>query len=416
VRPNPPIEIKENEMSDTNNDEIVEGTAVEAAPEPNDNCADRANEEAPAAPVQLVRSTRAEGVLMPLPAEQVVAGMRAYQQLLRELLDPSDWQTHDKFGNPLDRPFLKKSGWRKIARAFNLSFERVSAQVEREPDGTPARAEVWIRAVAPNGQYGDGDGYCDVSEGRFKGARGRAKLENDLRATATTRAKNRAVSDLVGMGEVSAEEIDPAGDHDARERALAAGAKASDELAKVTFGALGRLLGDRDCATRAAQRIVDDYGYLPAAAGQALCYAATEVQHAAVQAEEPSTDSQSEETGQVAEGEQSGDDSSPASDQSAQLARLLEVAQAGGYKAATLSGLCGLLFHKPALEGLEALEARQLCELLTTARVGGVADERLLRATTAAAAEPDREEARQRLRRWVVECSQAAAEQTDKAA
>jgi hypothetical protein len=29
-----------------------------------------------------------------------------------------------------------------------------------------------------------------------------AEVENDLRATATTRAKNRAISDLVGMGSV----------------------------------------------------------------------------------------------------------------------------------------------------------------------------------------------------------------------
>jgi hypothetical protein len=73
------------------------------------------------------------------------------------------------------------------------------------------RAEVWIRAIAPNGQYGDGYGYCSLDEGRFKSWRGRQKLENDLRTTATTRAKNRAISDLVGMGELSAEEIQGAG-------------------------------------------------------------------------------------------------------------------------------------------------------------------------------------------------------------
>jgi hypothetical protein len=73
------------------------------------------------------------------------------------------------------------------------------------------RAEVWIRAVA-NGQFGDGDGYCSADEARFKSRCGRQKLENDLRSTATTRAKNRATADLVGMGEVSAEEIAPAGD------------------------------------------------------------------------------------------------------------------------------------------------------------------------------------------------------------
>src|SRR5215218_10317601 len=110
--------------------------------------------------------------------------MRAYQKLLKELLEHSDWQTHDKDGNRLPKPFLKKSGWRKISRAFNLSFARVHSRVERDEEGTPVRAEVWIRAVAPNGQYGDGDGYCSADEGRFRSWKGRQKLENDLRATA----------------------------------------------------------------------------------------------------------------------------------------------------------------------------------------------------------------------------------------
>jgi hypothetical protein len=37
-------------------------------------------------------------VLMPLDPERVVEGMRQYQQLLRDLLEPSDWQTEDKKG------------------------------------------------------------------------------------------------------------------------------------------------------------------------------------------------------------------------------------------------------------------------------------------------------------------------------
>jgi hypothetical protein len=221
-------------------------------------------------------------VLMPLDPEQVVEGMRQYQRLLRDLLEPSDWQTEDKEGRPLERPFLKKSGWRKIARAFNLSFERVSSAVERDEEGNPLRAEVWIRAVAPNGQYGDGDGYCSADEIRFKSRKGRQKIENDLRSTATTRAKNRATADLVGMGEVSAEEIVQPGDEDAQHAAaLAAGAPASEDLARVAFAALAHLLGggdpDREAARRVGERIAADHGYLPVALGRALCYAAAEL-------------------------------------------------------------------------------------------------------------------------------------------
>jgi hypothetical protein len=259
-----------------------DGTPRDAA---TDGDAEETPSEAQPAPLALhgaalaPRPPAEREVLMPLDPERVVEGMRQYQRLLRDLLEPSDWQTEDKNGNPLERPFLKKSGWRKIARAFNLSFERVDSRVEREEDGTPVRAEVWIRAVAPNGQFGDGDGYCSADEVRFKSRKGRQKLENDLRSTATTRAKNRATADLVGMGEVSAEEIAPGGEEDGHVQALAAGAPASDELARVAFAALSQLLGrgepDAQAARRVGERIAADYGYLPVAVGRALCYAAT---------------------------------------------------------------------------------------------------------------------------------------------
>jgi hypothetical protein len=153
-----------------------------------------------------VRPPSGNEVLMPLDTEQVVAGMKAYQELLPKLLEPSDWQDAGSDGK-----FVKKSGWRKIARAFNLSVMVVSVRIERDAEGNPTRAETIARAMGPNGQVSDADGYCSADEKRFKNERGRQKLENDLRATATTRAKNRAISDLVGMGEVSAEEVEPGG-------------------------------------------------------------------------------------------------------------------------------------------------------------------------------------------------------------
>lgn len=138
--------------------------------------------------------------LMPLDTAKVVEGMKQYQALLHDLLDDSDWQ-----GTGTDR-FPKKSAWRKIGRAFNLSVTVVNISVLRDEEGKPTRAECIARATAPNGQVHDGDGYCTIDE--FTGKRADdVKLENTLRATATTRAKNRAISDLVGMGEVSSEEV-----------------------------------------------------------------------------------------------------------------------------------------------------------------------------------------------------------------
>jgi hypothetical protein len=200
-------------------------------------------------------------VLMPLDATQIVDGMRAYQQLLPQLLDPSDWQIDD------NSRFVKKSGWRKIARAFNLSTELVACEVERDADGNPQRASAIVRVVAPNGQWGDGDGYCSVDERRFERAAGRQKIENDLRATATTRAKNRAISDLVGMGEVSAEEIQPGGAPAGPQH----GAPASANQARQARVSLGALIGNPALAKTCYEAIVENCdGELPAAVALAL--------------------------------------------------------------------------------------------------------------------------------------------------
>jgi hypothetical protein len=158
------------------------------------------------ASTQLVRRERRSEVLRPLDPDTLLQSFEEYQDLLQRLLTDDDWQ-----GKP-NRPgsFVKKKGWRKIATAFDLDVTVIPgmSKIERDGDGSPIRAEVWMRAIAPSGRTMDGDGYCSVTEPRFAEAKGRQKLENDLRATATTRAKNRAISDLIGMGDVSAEEID----------------------------------------------------------------------------------------------------------------------------------------------------------------------------------------------------------------
>lgn len=161
------------------------------------------DENAGGAAMSAELSPIATAVMMPFDAAEVSEAMSAYQEVMHATLDASDWQ-----GSPGSRgAFVKKSGWRKIAKAFGLSVTRVDDGVERDAEGNPLRAWAIYRAAHSNGQTQDGDGYCSIDESRFSRSGGRQKLENDLRATATTRAKNRAISDLVGMGEVSAEEV-----------------------------------------------------------------------------------------------------------------------------------------------------------------------------------------------------------------
>lgn len=215
------------------------------------------------------------GVLMPVTAAEASAAMRAYQEATAAILEHTDWQ-----GRP-GRPgsFIKKSGWRKIAKAYRLSCELVSIRVERDQEGVPLRAEAIARAIGPNGQSQDGDGYCSADEKRFRDAGGRQKLENDLRATATTRAKNRAISDLVGFGEVSAEEVHQPADLPPHGPAAPDPEKVKRALAYVLDRA-----GAADTAPpeALAEKVLGEItaalgGYLPEAAAVALLLAAVEV-------------------------------------------------------------------------------------------------------------------------------------------
>lgn len=102
-----------------------------------------------------------------------------------------------------NRSFRKKEYWRAVATAFNLNVVCLTEDehVERSDDWG---FEVTHRATAPNGRHADGDGSCYASE-----KRGQQATVHNVRAHAHTRAFNRAVSNLVGFGEVSADEINP---------------------------------------------------------------------------------------------------------------------------------------------------------------------------------------------------------------
>lgn len=100
--------------------------------------------------------------------------------------------------------FRKKSYWRAIATAFNLNVYLIQEnQVKNPTDENDWGWVVTYAAQAGNGRYAVGDGACFASE---KTGPGQATVHN-VRGHAHTRGYNRAVSNLVGFGEVSAEEM-----------------------------------------------------------------------------------------------------------------------------------------------------------------------------------------------------------------
>jgi hypothetical protein len=141
------------------------------------------------------------------------------QELKKSILDKSDIQ--DIQG----RTFVKRSGWRKLQSAFAISDRIVSKDREEQPDGN----FLWRIEVEAfhqkTGRSAVGIGACSSKERKF------AHVDHDVFATAHTRAKNRAISDLIGLGEVSAEELEaetrPMSEAErlAREKAKAMGGK-----------------------------------------------------------------------------------------------------------------------------------------------------------------------------------------------
>lgn len=120
----------------------------------------------------------------------------AYDAACASLIGPNDVQKDGA------RTFKKKSAWRKLARHFGISTSVVS--VDHRQAGEHYVATVTVKASAPWGQSAEAAGACGGDE-----ATGRRTITiSDAIATAETRATNRAVSNLIAMGEVSAEEMD----------------------------------------------------------------------------------------------------------------------------------------------------------------------------------------------------------------
>ena len=147
----------------------------------------------------------------PMPAvsgARMVEAFNAYRTLQADL----DKAMPDCLMELGERSFRKKQYWRAIAMAFNVSVEPVTPeQAERSVVGfLEGGAEnycytVTYRATLPSGRSVTGDGTCAAAEKQ----KGRMEAtEHNVRSHAHTRAYNRAVSNLVGFGEVSAEEVE----------------------------------------------------------------------------------------------------------------------------------------------------------------------------------------------------------------
>lgn len=134
-------------------------------------------------------------VLPLVTPEEAAQQWQRFESLKAKLLVDDDYQTI------AGKRFIKRSGFRKIAVYFGLSDRVVKEERHDREDGSFSWRIV-VEAFAPNGRTCIGVGACDSRERKF------AHTEHDVYATAHTRAKSRAISDMVAGGVVSAEEAE----------------------------------------------------------------------------------------------------------------------------------------------------------------------------------------------------------------
>ena len=191
--------VKEEVTSETPTEETP---ATDAPAVVDDDWFEPAEEQAPAGR----QSEESAGEIVPMSvevspivvpavtAEVMRASMQQFQKLKASLLDKNK-----DIATIQNKPYVKRSGWRKLALAFNISDDIIKEKRDEIEDGFLWR--IWVKVWAPNGRSVVGIGACSSDERNF------AHVQHDLYATAHTRAKNRALSDMIGSGEVSWEEL-----------------------------------------------------------------------------------------------------------------------------------------------------------------------------------------------------------------
>lgn len=201
--------------------------------------------------------------LLPMEPQQAAMMMERYQALCESILTPDD-----SIGIP-GQPggFIKRSGYSKLATFYGSSSEILSLHIRRGDDGEIISASAMVRARHPNGRQEDGDGACSITEPRFKNPSGRQKAEHDIPATAVTRARNRAISNLIGFGSVSAEEV---------EEETPAGPRWGEVATDQQQDGMIRALQDLGATGETARKVITRAGYVPKIVALALMWTALE--------------------------------------------------------------------------------------------------------------------------------------------
>jgi hypothetical protein len=129
-----------------------------------------------------------------ISATDAAIAWQEYQDMRNTILAQSD------FHRIQNKDFIKKSGWRKFATFYNLT-DVIAEENRITVDDKEFIWKIKVVCTAPNGRQTEGVAMCSSKE------KSGARIDHDVYSTAHTRAKNRAISDMIAAGEVSAEEV-----------------------------------------------------------------------------------------------------------------------------------------------------------------------------------------------------------------
>ena len=138
--------------------------------------------------------TNADIVRPAISAQAAIAAWQEFQSLKTAILDKTDIMVIQ--GNN----YTKKAGWRKFATFYNLT-DKITEEKRITTENGEFIWKIKVDCTAPNGRTTEGVAMCSSGEKSGK------RIEHDTYSTAHTRAKNRAISDMIAAGEVSAEEM-----------------------------------------------------------------------------------------------------------------------------------------------------------------------------------------------------------------
>jgi len=128
--------------------------------------------------------------------EQIIRAWKDFQSLKVVLLTDDDYYEPSR-----GKSVIRKSGWRKLAVAFGLTDEIIDQVQVFDTDSGQWTWRIRVRVSSRGGRSVEAVGACSTKERRF------AHVEHDSYAMAHTRAKSRAIADMLGSSEQLEEEV-----------------------------------------------------------------------------------------------------------------------------------------------------------------------------------------------------------------